>query len=299
LPTPSQSPSSPQAPTATPNPAIITSPTPKETTEHSPTTSPTPSLPGPTELIISCLSTTAYSNFKVDITGNLTSDRIGVANAQILLSYNVNAGNSWINITATTADANGDFATTWNPQTDGDYVLRAVYPGSENYSSSNSTISFVAMQSQEQSVLSVVSNSTVTSLLFNSTSEQLSFSTSGTSGTTGYVDVYIAKSLVSDVSNLKVYLDGASLNYGTNVQDDSWIISFTFSQSSHQVTIKLGSATLESTSQLEQFSIIGVVASIIVIIGILVIVRKRRKERETMASGVSKINSKPFYKMLI
>ena len=47
-----------------------------------------------------------------------------------------------------------------------------------------------------QSDFSVESNSTVTDLAFNSASQELSFTVSGPSGTTGYVDAYKAKSLM-------------------------------------------------------------------------------------------------------
>jgi hypothetical protein len=216
----------------------------------------------------------------VDVTGNLTSTETGIPNTQIFLSYSVNAGNSWINLAAANTDANGNFAAIWNPQANSNSLLKATYPGSMNYSSSDNTISLTAMQSQEQNVISVVSNSTITSLFFNSTSNQLFFSTNGTSGTTGYAENYLPKSLVSDISNLKAYLDDTPLKYNASTEDNSWLISFTFNQSSHQVTINLGSATSQNGNQLEQLFIIGIVASIIIVVAGLLTIRKRRKERQ-------------------
>ena len=95
----------------------------------------------------------------------------------------------------------------------------------------------------EQSVFSVTSNSTLTALSFDSASKELSFSVSGDHGTRGYVDVYIPKSLVSDISGLKVYLDGNQIDYTSQSQGDGWLLYFAYHHSAHLVTISLGSPT--------------------------------------------------------
>ena len=61
---------------------------------------------------------------------------------------------------------------------------------------------------QKQNVFTLTSNSTITQFAFNSTTKELSFIASGPSGTKGYVNIYIPKTLISDISTLKTYIDG-------------------------------------------------------------------------------------------
>jgi hypothetical protein len=93
-----------------------------------------------------------------------------------------------------------------------------------------------------QSLFFVESNSTVTKLFFNSTSAELSFTVSGEKGTWGYVDITIAKSLVSNIQDVKVYLDGNQLNFNMTEKGDSWLLHFTYTHSTHRVIMTLSSA---------------------------------------------------------
>jgi hypothetical protein len=52
----------------------------------------------------------------------------------------------------------------------------------------------------------------------------------------------VAKSLVANVADLKVFLDGASLDYTAQSTDDSWILYFTYAHSTHDVAVNLGAA---------------------------------------------------------
>lgn len=63
----------------------------------------------------------------------------------------------------------------------------------------------------------------------------------GPSGTTGYVDVYIAKTLIGNIAEVEVKLNGEEINYTATSLDDSWLIHFTYQHSTHSVTINLGS----------------------------------------------------------
>jgi hypothetical protein len=85
----------------------------------------------------------------------------------------------------------------------------------------------------------VESNSSITELFFNSTSSELSFTVAGPSSTTGYVQYKIAKSLLSSVQNVKVYLDGSQLNVNISSDQDSWLLYFTYHHSSHRIIIDL------------------------------------------------------------
>jgi hypothetical protein len=130
-----------------------------------------------------------------------------------------------------------------------------------------------------QSYFFVESNSTISGLFFNSTSSELSFTVNGTSGTTGYVKVTIAKSLVSSVQNVKAYLDGNQLDVAITSNEDSWLLSFTYMHSTHHVRINL--ATNAATTPflgIENWIWIGVIIIFVVVgAGLLVYFKKRKR----------------------
>ena len=92
---------------------------------------------------------------------------------------------------------------------------------------------------------SVISNSTVSELVFNSTNKTLEFTVSGSSGTTGFTNVTIAKTLINDTNELTVYLDGTPINYTITSAEYSWIIHFNYNHSTHKVVLALASTSLE------------------------------------------------------
>jgi hypothetical protein len=97
--------------------------------------------------------------------------------------------------------------------------------------------SLAAIQFTDQYVFSVTSNSTISALVFNSTANELSFSTEGPTGTTGYAKVFIAKELVANISDLKVYVDGNLTAYIATSAGDSWVLYFVYMHSTHNVLI--------------------------------------------------------------
>jgi len=128
------------------------------------------------------------------------------------------------------------------------------------------------------SVLSVISNSTISELAFNSTSRVLSFTVSGPNGTIGYTNVTLAKILIEDISELKVYLDGNQINY-TAISIDydyNWLIHFTYQHSTHKVVIILGLPQAESfiKTPLE----VAAISEIITILAAILLVIKYRKK---------------------
>jgi hypothetical protein len=190
-------------------------------------------------LTVYCNSSTSLSGFNVQIRGDLTWGT-GIPDAPILLAYSVTGGKSWQDLTMIYTGSDGSFAATWMPNVSGNYLLKAVYHGNENYSSAAVTVDF-AITTFDQKVFSVTSNSTISQFSFNTTSRELSFGVSGQSGTTGYVYVNIPKSMLSGASGLAVYLDGNQTSYTYQSQVDSWLLHFTYHHSSHVITINLGS----------------------------------------------------------
>jgi hypothetical protein len=88
------------------------------------------------------------------------------------------------------------------------------------------------------------SNSTLSSLAFNSTTKEISFTASGPSGSTGYVSFLISKSLTGNATDFKVYLDGEEIQCNVTELSDSLLIFFQYTHSTHEVLIKLATVTI-------------------------------------------------------
>jgi hypothetical protein len=132
----------------------------------------------------------------------------------------------------------------------------------------------------DEHVFSVESNSTVSAFAFNSTSLELSFSISGLDGTGGYVKLTVAKSIVADVADIRVFLDGRELVYSASSSGDSWLLVFTYAHSTHDVAISFG--VQKEPAPTEHFLTTLVVAAAsgvsvaLIGIGLLVYFKKRK-----------------------
>ena len=238
---------------------------------------PEPALTPTPTLTVSCKSYTASSNFRVEISGSLTYNGTGLQGLPVLFSYSVDEGKSWNQLTLVSTDGNGDFLAVWLPYVTGDFLLKAEYPGDANYSETSTVVSFAVSPFGEQNVFSVTSNSTISALAFNATSGELGFTVSGPSETTGYVNVYVPKALVSDASSLKVLLDGNAVTFNAESLEDSWFISFTYPHSTHEVTLEMNAApsTTVSENQLMQWLPYGIATVLTVLIAFLLISIKK------------------------
>jgi hypothetical protein len=240
---------------------------------------PEPALtPAPTPtLTVSCRSFTASSNFRVEISGSLTYNGTGLQGLPVLFSYSVDEGKSWNQLTLVSTDSKGDFLAVWLPYVTGDFLLKAEYLGDDNYSETSTVVNFAVSPFGEQNVFSVTSNSTISALAFNTTSGELGFTVSGPSDTTGYVNVYVPKALISDAANLKVLLDGNAISFNSESLEDSWFISFTYPHSTHEVTLEMNAApsTTEGENQLMQWLPYGIATVLTVLIAFLLISIKK------------------------
>ncbi len=89
----------------------------------------------------------------------------------------------------------------------------------------------------------IESNSSVTSVAFNSDTQEISFTVNGTSGTYGFVKATIPKTLMPNIDDVKVYLDGTPVNCTVSQTKSDWILEFTYHHSSHQIRIdQIGTA---------------------------------------------------------
>ena len=194
-------------------------------------------------LTTSCVTSVSASSFDVHINGDLTFEGTAIPDAPILLSYSVTGGDSWQDLTLVHTSSDGSYSALWMLSVTGDYMLKALYKGSDDYLGTSNIVNFSMESGDAQSVFSVTSNSTLSALSFDSTTKELNFTVSGEAGTTGYVDVFIPKSMVSDISALKVYIDSSQIDYSTQSQSDGWLLHFSYHHSTHMVTISMGSGT--------------------------------------------------------
>lgn len=93
----------------------------------------------------------------------------------------------------------------------------------------------------------IESNSTISAFSFDGSLPQVSFIVSGPNGTSGYVKITIAKTFMPTTDNMQVYLDGHLISHSLDSNVHSWIVTFTYQHSSHQVTIN---STVNETEDL-------------------------------------------------
>ena len=272
--------SAPVIPTPTPIPTSTT-PTPKPTNNPAPTPISNPSLPAPT-IALTCKSTTSGSGSKVEISGNLLLNGNSVADSPILLAYSVTGGNSWQSLTLVNTLTDGSFKAIWNPDVTGNYLIKATSDTTSTMNEASKIINLALTPDPEHNVFTLTSNSTITQFTFNPDSKELRFIASGTSGTKGYVNIYIPKMILSDISTLKAYIDGNQTNFTSESQADSWLISFTYSHSTHTITMAMGDVLQVSntnTDSLPQWLLYTIPIALIAVIAIVAVVFKSKAKK--------------------
>jgi PKD repeat protein len=202
----------------------------------------------PTCLSVSTDTSSSTVGSAVNINGRLT-DRFGtgLANEPVAVYYTFAGADSWYPISSDFTNEAGEYSVQWMSVASGTFTLRAQWSGNATYLAANTTTTLSSLPIKSQNVLFVESNSTVTSLAFNSSASELSFTVSGTSGTTGYVKATIAKSVLPDAQDLKVNLDGNQLNYTLSETADAWLVTFNYHHSTHHLTIYLPTPVVTAT----------------------------------------------------
>jgi len=178
-------------------------------------------------------------NCKVDINGTLNdSSNVPLPDRAVVLSYMVPNTSSWNLVTSTTTDSNGNYATTWFAPATGTFVMKAEWVGDARYGGTFICTNISITSEVDQSLFLAESNSTLSSLSFNSTAKEIAFTVSGPSGTTGYVRFLVSKTLF-DSADFKVYLDGKNLECNVTSQGDFQSLYFQYNHSTHNVVIRL------------------------------------------------------------
>ena len=139
----------------------------------------------------------------------------------------------------------------------------------------------VAQFNGESQVFSVESNSTVTGILYNPEDSELNLTVTGQTGTTGFVDVYISKCLVGDVSAIQAYIDGNPVSYTVTPTEDSWILHFYYHHSSHNITFDLSEAGV-IVPELPQTALPLIMVCLVALTVAMIALKKETKSRKVI-----------------
>jgi len=229
------------------------------------------------ELSLLVSSSPALVGYKVNVVGRLSYDGgSGIPNAPVELYYSGTGGESWNFITSTTTNPDGSYSMTWFTMYTGNYNFKAVYTGDENSRiiGDEAVVNLIITDIEEQ-IFSVSSNSTVSNLVFNSTAREITFNVTGTSGTTGYLDIFLSKNLVPDTNDLIIYFDGVEMSYEVLSVDDVWFIHLTYDHSTHTLKIVLSSAS-PTYAFTEQLVIVSITTALAIAVMSLALFRKKK-----------------------
>ena len=213
---------------------------------------------------------------QIQLDGSLSYRGIGIP-ATLTLSYSNDSGTTWTQISTVTTDTEGAYSALWVPQATGTIQLKVSWIGNSSIPQTSNTIYVIIEPNQRNDLISVASNSTITLFSFNIDKHELNFNVTGPSGTTGYVKVYISKTLFENITDASVTLDGNQLDYVTSSNEDSWILYFEYSHSTHAVTINLDVSNVPAS-----FDIPVILVAVLLIIsgvsGLLIFFARRTNE---------------------
>jgi hypothetical protein len=176
----------------------------------------------------------------LDINGTLTDlYGNGLGSEPVVIYYTFPGVTTWFTLTSSITDDLGHYYVQWIPYATGYFTIKAEWAGNATHIGASKSITLTVIPYGGQYIFSVESNSTISALAFNTTGWELSFTASGPAGTRGYVKVTVAKSLVANITNIRVYLDGNQSEYSITSVDDSWLLTFNYAHSTHKIVLDL------------------------------------------------------------
>ena len=164
----------------------------------------------------------------------------------------------------------------------------AAYPNATTFPSINMPTS----QGTDTNPFRIGSNSTVTDIVLDPTNATLSFTVSGPSGTAGYANVTIDKTLMPNGGGLKVYLDGNQVSYQLASTESSWILTFAYLHSTHHVSIYATANQVETATptptptptadeyEYHAWSIVVIVVALAGVSGLIVQLKRKKPRNE-------------------
>ena len=221
----------------------------------------------PTFVSISTSSSSTYVGYKVNINGTLHDlYGKGLENEPVVISYTFQGAPTWFPISSGITDNGGHYYVQWIPSASGYFTIKAEWAGNATHEGTSNTTTLSSLAYNNQYVFTVESNSTISELTFNTTDQTLTFTATGPSGTRGQTKVTIAKSLVANATGIRVYLDGNDTQYSIASTDDSWLLTFNYTHSTHKVAVDLNVnpvSEFPSITVLLLFMLLAMFASVI------------------------------------
>jgi hypothetical protein len=157
---------------------------------------------------------------------------------RILLSYSIPGFSTWNPITSVTTDAQGHYTASWIPAATGNFAVKAEWTGNQTHARAWDAKNINVLRGPSESIFFAESNSTISSLSFDSATNQISFTVSGPSGTSGYTSLLFPKTFVANPADLKVYVDGLQTEYSiASADENSWRIYFNYTHSTHGIVV--------------------------------------------------------------
>ena len=257
---------------------------------------PPPASKSPMPSHVSLSAMTVNSADNVQILGSLISNNTGVPLANMTFSYrSISDNETDLHQFATiNTDSNGNFSVNWQFPDAGSYIINATYHGSPEYGPVFDGINVLVTGDETPKVFSVESNSTVTGIEFKQESSELNLSVTGQSGTIGFVNLYVSKSLVENVSAIQAYIDGNPVSFTVTSTEDSWILHFYYHHSSHNIMFDLSEADISSVPEMPKASsvpemskavLLLIIVALVAIGAVLMIVQKRRRTNLMISAG--------------
>ena len=96
------------------------------------------------------------------------------------------------------------------------------------------------------------------------------------------MNIYIPKTILGDISTLKAYIDGNQTTFNSESQADSWLISFTYSHSTHTITMAMGDVLQVSntnSNSLPEWLLYAIPLVIVAVIAVVAVVFKSRAKK--------------------
>ena len=219
---------------------------------------------------------------------NLEND--GNYSFYLFTGNNVDATSNWWGTTDTQTIENSIWDSTFEPY-DGTVsinpILTAPNPEAQPNTMTFPSINMPNSDGSDSNPFHIGTNSTVTDVVFNPKNATLSFTVSGPSGTAGSTNVTIDKSVMPNGGALKVTMDDKQVSYALTDNGDSWNLGFSYTHSTHRVTITDGAAQSQPTqtptskpiSVADEFNILPIVLFLIIALAAvsLIIVLLKRK----------------------
>jgi hypothetical protein len=214
--------------------------------------------------------TSSQIGFKVNLSGTLHGEAgASLANAIVNLYRVCNGTEMPLTIVAT--DDAGCYNFSWTPDALGCYTVIAEWDGNLTYVGASNNVTLAFLESVDQNVFTVESNSSISEFNYDVTDTSLSFTVNGSDGTGGYAKVTIPKNIVADIANLKVYVDSYEVEFSVAETDDSWTITFDYLHSSHEVVMDL------NVTIIPEFSFSYILILLMVAVSLAVMLQKNGK----------------------